>query len=31
MDALEVAGARVGQNPTEAGRLMVEVVKNPQL
>ena len=25
-EALEAAGARVGQNPTEAGRLMVEVV-----
>ena len=26
MDALAAAGARVGQNPTEAGELMVEVV-----
>jgi succinyl-CoA synthetase alpha subunit len=28
MDALREAGAEVGLNPTEAGRLMVEVVKN---
>ncbi|MBA2280626.1 MAG: succinate--CoA ligase subunit alpha [Acidimicrobiia bacterium] len=27
MDALRDAGARVGQNPTEAGQLMVEIVK----
>ena len=27
MDALRDAGAKVGQNPTEAGELMVEVVK----
>ena len=27
MDALRGAGAEVGLNPTEAGRLMVEVVK----
>jgi succinyl-CoA synthetase alpha subunit len=27
MDALRAAGAEVGLNPTEAGRLMVEVVK----
>ena len=27
MDALRAAGAQVGQNPTEAGELMVEVVK----
>ena len=26
-EALEAAGAKVGQNPTEAGRLMVEVVR----
>ena len=26
MDALTAAGARVGQNPTEAGELMVEIV-----
>ncbi len=28
MDALTAAGARVGMNPTEAGQLMVEVVKD---
>jgi succinyl-CoA synthetase alpha subunit len=28
MDALRAAGAQVGLNPTEAGHLMVEVVKN---
>ncbi|HEX5365933.1 MAG TPA: succinate--CoA ligase subunit alpha [Acidimicrobiales bacterium] len=28
MDALRAAGARVGLNPTEAGRLMVEVVRD---
>jgi succinyl-CoA synthetase alpha subunit len=28
MDALRAAGAEVGMNPTEAGQLMVEVVKN---
>ncbi len=28
MQALEAAGARVGQNPTEAGELMVDVVRN---
>jgi succinyl-CoA synthetase alpha subunit len=28
MDALRSAGAEVGMNPTEAGQLMVEVVKN---
>jgi succinyl-CoA synthetase alpha subunit len=28
MDALTAAGARVGMNPTEAGQLMVEVVKS---
>jgi hypothetical protein len=27
MDALREAGARVGLNPTEAGQLMVEVVR----
>ena len=27
MDALEAAGVRVGQNPTEAGELMVQIVK----
>src|SRR5690606_4248971 len=27
MDALRAAGVRVGQNPTEASQLMVEVVK----
>jgi hypothetical protein len=27
-EALQAAGVRVGQNPTEAGTLMVEVVKN---
>ncbi len=27
MEALEAAGARVGANPTEAGELMVEVVR----
>jgi succinyl-CoA synthetase alpha subunit len=27
MDALRAAGAQVGNNPTEAGQLMVEVVK----
>ena len=27
MDALRDAGAKVGQNPTEAGQLMVEIVK----
>ena len=27
MDALEAAGAKVGLNPTEAGELMVEIVK----
>ena len=27
MDALEAAGVRVGKNPTEAGELMVEVVR----
>ena len=26
-EALEAAGVRVGQNPTEASQLMVEVVK----
>jgi hypothetical protein len=28
MEALREAGARVGLNPTEAGRLMVEVVRD---
>ncbi|MEO1064188.1 MAG: succinate--CoA ligase subunit alpha [Actinomycetota bacterium] len=28
MEALEAAGVKVGQNPTEAGELMVEVVRN---
>ncbi len=28
MEALEAAGVRVGQNPTEAGELMVEIVSN---
>ncbi|MGH9003819.1 MAG: succinate--CoA ligase subunit alpha, partial [Acidimicrobiia bacterium] len=28
MDALREAGSRVGLNPTEAGRLMVEVVRS---
>lgn len=28
MEALEGAGARVGQNPTEAGEIMVELVKD---
>jgi succinyl-CoA synthetase alpha subunit len=28
IDALEAAGAQVGSNPTAAGRLMVEVVKD---
>ena len=28
MDALRAAGAQVGQNPTEAGELMAEIVKN---
>jgi hypothetical protein len=28
MDALRDAGARVGLNPTEAGQLMVEVVRD---
>ncbi len=28
MDALRAAGAKVGMNPTEAGQLMVEVVKD---
>ena len=28
MEALEAAGAKVGLNPTEAGELMVEIVKN---
>jgi hypothetical protein len=28
MDALEDAGAKVGMNPTEAGQLMVEIVKD---
>ncbi len=28
IDALEAAGARVGQNPTEAGELMVDIVRN---
>jgi hypothetical protein len=28
MEALRAAGAEVGLNPTEAGRLMVEVVKS---
>ena len=28
MEALEDAGVKVGQNPTEAGELMVEIVKN---
>ncbi|HMQ26008.1 MAG TPA: succinate--CoA ligase subunit alpha [Acidimicrobiales bacterium] len=28
MDALRAAGAEVGQNPTEAGELMAEIVKN---
>jgi hypothetical protein len=27
MDALRDAGAKVGLNPTEAGQLMVEVVR----
>ena len=27
MDALDGAGAKVGLNPTEAGELMVEIVK----
>jgi hypothetical protein len=26
MDALAAAGVRVGQNPTEAGELMAEIV-----
>ena len=28
MDALRDAGAKVGLNPTEAGQLMVEVVRD---
>ncbi|MEZ5371536.1 MAG: hypothetical protein R2704_02095 [Microthrixaceae bacterium] len=28
MEALEAAGVKVGANPTEAGELMVELVKN---
>ncbi len=28
IEALEAAGARVGQNPTEAGELMVDIVRN---
>jgi succinyl-CoA synthetase alpha subunit len=28
MEALEAAGVKVGQNPTEAGELMVEIVRN---
>jgi succinyl-CoA synthetase alpha subunit len=28
MDALREAGSRVGLNPTEAGQLMVEVVRD---
>jgi succinyl-CoA synthetase alpha subunit len=28
MDALRDAGAKVGMNPTEAGQLMVEIVKD---
>jgi hypothetical protein len=28
MDALRDAGAKVGLNPTEAGELMVEVVRD---
>ncbi|MEM8903690.1 MAG: succinate--CoA ligase subunit alpha [Actinomycetota bacterium] len=28
MEALQAAGVKVGQNPTEAGELMVEVVRN---
>jgi succinyl-CoA synthetase alpha subunit len=28
MEALADAGVRVGQNPTEAGQLMVEIVKD---
>jgi hypothetical protein len=27
MEALADAGVRVGQNPTEAGQLMVEIVR----
>jgi len=27
MEALEGAGVRVGANPTEAGELMVEIIK----
>ena len=27
MDALQAAGVQVGLNPTEAGELMVEIVK----
>ena len=27
MEALEAAGVKVGQNPTEAGELMVEIVR----
>jgi len=28
MEALEAAGVRVGRNPTEAGELMVEIVRD---
>jgi succinyl-CoA synthetase alpha subunit len=27
MEALQAAGVKVGNNPTEAGELMVEIVK----
>ena len=30
IEALEAAGARVGQNPTEAGELMAEVVPSSE-
>ena len=28
MEALEAAGVKVGLNPTEAGELMVEIIKS---
>jgi hypothetical protein len=28
MDALRAAGVKVGQNPTEAGDLMAEIIKS---
>jgi hypothetical protein len=27
MDALRAAGVKVGQNPTEAGKLMADIIK----